>query len=114
MHDAIDIPVPLGTPVIAAVSGKIVKLFYSVRGGITINQLGDDGVTIYYYALLDRYEPGLVEGGTLVQGQLIGYVGNTGNAGPGNYHLHFAIWRIKDIKRYWEGVNINPYPLLRW
>ena len=46
------------------------------------------------------------------QGEVIAYVGDTGNAGAGNYHLHFSIAAVSDPKRYWEGTNINPYPLL--
>ena len=112
VHDAIDIPAPRHTPVFAATHGTVIKLFLSARGGITVNQLGDDGRTVYYYAHLEGYAPGLVEGQVLHRGDVVGYVGDTGNAGPGNYHLHFAIWRAPDLKRYWEGENINPYPLL--
>ena len=84
---------PQGTPVLAAISGTVIKLFPSERGGLTINELGPDGRTVYYYAHLDHYADGLRDGARLVQGQVIGYVGDTGNAGAGNYHLHFAIWR---------------------
>jgi murein DD-endopeptidase MepM/ murein hydrolase activator NlpD len=113
VHDAIDIPAPLGTPVIAAADGKILKFFYSERGGTTIYQLSTDSKFIYYYAHLDRYAEGLTEGHFAKQGETIAYVGNSGNAGPANYHLHFSIALTSDPKRYWEGVNINPYPLLK-
>jgi peptidoglycan LD-endopeptidase LytH len=113
IHDAIDIPAPLGTPVLAAADGKIVKLFHSERGGTTIYQLSADNKFIYYYAHLDRYAEGLTEDHFAKQGETIAYVGDTGNAGAGNYHLHFSIAVISDPKRYWEGVNINPYPLLK-
>ena len=113
VHDAIDIPAPQGTPVLAAANGKIVKLFQSERGGTTIYQLSSDEKFIYYYAHLDRYAEGLSEGQTVTQGETIAYVGDTGNAGAGNYHLHFSIAIVSNPKRYWEGVNINPYPLLR-
>src|SRR6266481_9147735 len=91
IHDAIDIPAPRGTPVIAAADGPIVKLFQSERGGTTIYQLSVDGKLVYYYAHLDRYAEGLAEGRFLKQGETIAYVGDTGNAGAGNYHLHFSI-----------------------
>ena len=113
IHDAIDIPAPRGTPVIAAADGPIVKLFQSERGGTTIYQLSVDGKFVYYYAHLDRYADGLVEGRFIKQGETIAYVGDTGNAGAGNYHLHFSIAEISNPKDFWHGVNINPYPLLR-
>jgi murein DD-endopeptidase MepM/ murein hydrolase activator NlpD len=113
IHDAIDIPAPLGTPVLAAADGPIVKLFQSARGGTTIYQLSVDGKFVYYYAHLDRYAEGLAEGRFAKQGETIAYVGDSGNAGPGNYHLHFSIAEISNPKDFWHGVNINPYPLLR-
>lgn len=113
VHDAIDIPAPRGTPVLAAADGRIVKLFQSVAGGTTIYQLGTDNHTIYYYAHLDRYSDGLKEGYVARRGEIIAYVGDTGNAGAGNYHLHFSILIVSDPKRYWDGTNINPYPLLK-
>ncbi|HET6973578.1 MAG TPA: M23 family metallopeptidase [Pyrinomonadaceae bacterium] len=112
VHDAIDIPAPAETPVLAAANGKILKLFQSERGGTTIYQLNTNGDLVFYYAHLARYADGLAEGNVVNQGQVIAYVGDTGNAGPGNYHLHFSIATISDPKRYWEGTNINPYPLL--
>jgi peptidoglycan LD-endopeptidase LytH len=112
-HDAIDIMAPAGTPVLAATNGKILKLFQSERGGTTIYQLSPDEKMVYYYAHLASYAAGLHEEQTVRQGDVIAYVGDTGNAGPGNYHLHFSISAVADPKRYWEGTNINPYPLLR-
>jgi peptidoglycan LD-endopeptidase LytH len=113
VHDAIDIMAPAGTPVLAATDGKILKLFQSERGGTTIYQISTDEKTVYYYAHLQRYADNLTEGSFVRQGDTIAYVGDTGNAGVGNYHLHFSIAAVSDPKRYWEGTNINPYPLLR-
>lgn len=113
VHDAIDIAAPLDTPVLAVADGRIIKLFHSDRGGTTIYHLSADSKFFYYYAHLSRYAEGLAEGQVVKQGQTIGYVGDSGNAGAGNYHLHFSISLVSDPKRYWEGVNINPYPLLR-
>ena len=112
LHDAIDIAAPAGTPVVAAVDGRILKLSQSERGGITIYQLGPSQELIFYYAHLSGYAAGLAEGNDVRQGDVIAYVGDTGNAGAGNYHLHFSIAVVSDPKRYWEGANINPYPLL--
>ena len=113
VHDAIDIPAAAGTSVLAAADGQIVKLFQSERGGTTIYQVSADRKLIFYYAHLQGYAPDVVEGMYVRQGQVIAYVGDTGNAGVGNYHLHFSIAVVSDPKRYWEGTNINPYPLLR-
>ena len=111
-HDAIDIMAPADTPVLAATDGQIQKLFQSERGGTTIYQLSADQKMIFYYAHLARYADGLSEGKQVRQGEVIAYVGDTGNAGAGNYHLHFSIAIVSNPKRYWEGTNINPYPLL--
>ena len=113
VHDAIDIMAPAGTPVLAAANGKILKLFQSDRGGTTIYQSSADEKTVYYYAHLQSYANGLSEGTVVRQGDVIAYVGDTGNAGAGNYHLHFSVAAVSDPKRYWEGTNINPYPMLR-
>ncbi len=113
VHDAIDIAAPAGTPVLAAADGKIVKFFESEKGGITIYQLSADGRFVYYYAHLQRRADDLQVGDPVQQGRTIGYVGDTGNAGPGNWHLHFSITAVSDAKRYWEGVEINPFPYLK-
>ncbi|MBC8032090.1 MAG: M23 family metallopeptidase [Pyrinomonadaceae bacterium] len=113
VHDAIDIPAPAGTPVLAATDGEIIRLFQSERGGTTVYQLSPDKKLVFYYAHLQRYADGLAVGKVARQGEVIAYVGDTGNAGAGNYHLHFSIAILADPKRYWEGKNINPYPLLR-
>ena len=112
-HNAIDIVAPRGTPVLAASDGRIVKLFRSDRGGITVYQLSPDEKTVYYYAHLERYADGLREGHYARRGETIAYVGDTGNATPGNYHLHFQVYRINDPKSFWEGDNLNPYELLK-
>jgi peptidoglycan LD-endopeptidase LytH len=114
VHDAIDIVAPRDTPVLAATDGRIVKLFRSVKGGITLYQLASaDEHFVLYYAHLERYADGLAEGHLARRGQTLGYVGDTGNATPGNTHLHFQIYRVEDPKRFWAGENLNPYPLLR-
>ena len=113
LHEALDIPAAHGTPVLAAGTGRILKLSHGPRGGIALYQVGCDGRMMYYYAHLDRYADGLEEGQDVHPGQVIGYVGDTGNAGVGNYHLHFSIALISDPKHYWNGENLNPYPLLK-
>ncbi len=111
-HDAIDIMAPAGTPVLAVADGHVEKLFDSARGGLTIYQFEPGGELAYYYAHLQRYADGLAEGQAVKRGQVIGYVGSTGNASPDAPHLHFAIFVLGPEKRWWEGTAINPYPLL--
>ena len=114
VHDAIDIVAPRGTPVLAATDGRVVKLFQSAKGGITFYQLASaDEHYVLYYAHLERYADGLAEGHFARRGETVGYVGDTGNATPGNTHLHFQIYRVADPKHFWTGENLNPYPLLR-
>jgi murein DD-endopeptidase MepM/ murein hydrolase activator NlpD len=112
VHNAIDIMAPEGTPVLAAVDGTIFRLRTGGLGGVTVYQLGNDRRTLYYYAHLQRYAAGLREGLPIVRGQVIAYVGDTGNAGRGNYHLHFSVSRLDDPRRWWQGENVNPYPML--
>lgn len=111
-HDAIDIKAPQGTPVLATSDGVVTRLFQSERGGITLYQLDPSGRYVYYYAHLMRYEAGITEGRQLRRGDVIAYVGDTGNAGTGNYHLHFAISKITAPGKWSGGDPINPYPLL--
>ena len=111
-HDAIDIMAPAGTPVLAAADGRIEKLFLSERGGITLYQFNPERTLAYYYAHLQRYADGIAEGQVLRRGQLLGYVGATGNADPAAPHLHFAVFALGPEARWWEGTALNPYPML--
>jgi murein DD-endopeptidase MepM/ murein hydrolase activator NlpD len=111
-HEAIDILAPRNTPVIAAADGIVDKFFQSKAGGITIYERDPTGAYELYYAHLEAYAPGLQEGDVVRQGQIIGYVGTSGNAPKDVPHLHFAIFRMGPDRRWWEGEAINPYPLL--
>ncbi len=111
-HEALDIMAPSGTPVRAAGDGKVVKLFNSKPGGITLYQFDPAEKYAYYYAHLDRYADGIKEGMQLKRGDLIGYVGATGNADPNAPHLHFAIFALTPEKQWWKGTPVNPYPML--
>jgi murein DD-endopeptidase MepM/ murein hydrolase activator NlpD len=112
-HEAIDILAPRNTPVFAVQDGKIAKLFVSAAGGITIYQFDPGEDYVYYYAHLERYADGLKEGDDVRRGQIIGYVGTTGNAPRDTPHLHFAIFKLTDEKRWWQGTPIDPYSVLR-
>lgn len=110
-HGALDILAPRGTPVIAVDDGKVEKLFTSKRGGLTVYQFDPLGEYCYYYAHLDSYASGLVQGKAIKRGEVIGYVGTTGNSPPNTPHLHFTIFRLGNEKRWWEGTPINAFPL---
>lgn len=112
-HEAMDILAPRGAPVVAAIDGRIVKLFTSVAGGLTIYQFDPEEEYCYYYAHLDRYAAGLSEGQTVKRGETIGSVGTTGNAPPATPHLHFAIFKLGADKRWWDGTPIDPYLVFR-
>lgn len=112
IHDAMDIMAPKGTPVLAVADGKIAKLFNSKQGGLTIYQFDTAEVHAYYYAHLDSYAPNIKEGDSIMRGDVIGYVGYTGNANPAAPHLHFAVFVLGPEKKWWQGTPINPYPLL--
>jgi len=111
-HDAIDIIAPQGTQVLATTDGSILKLFRSDRGGITLYELDPSGKYVYYYAHLLGYADGVTEGKQLRRGEVIGYVGDTGNAAPGQFHLHFAILKTQSPRKWSGGDPINPFPLL--
>jgi murein DD-endopeptidase MepM/ murein hydrolase activator NlpD len=111
-HEATDILAPRGTPVVAVDTGIIAKLFTSKPGGLTIYQFNPQQTYAYYYAHLDRYAPGLKESMLVKKGDIIGYVGTTGNADPNTPHLHFTIFELGPEKHWWEGRAVNPYPLL--
>jgi len=109
-HEGIDILAPIGAPVRAAADGRIVKFFDSERGGVTIYQFDTSERFVYYYAHLSRRAAGLAEGDVVEQGDVIGYVGVSGNAPVP--HLHFEIQRLTSERHWWEAESINPYPFL--
>ena len=112
-HEAVDILAPRNTSVRAVEDGKIAKLFTSKAGGITIYQFDPSERFVYYYAHLDHYANGLHEGQLVARGEVIGYVGTTGNAPANTPHLHFAISQLDDDKRWWKGTAIDPYLVFR-
>lgn len=111
VHQALDIMAPEGTPVLATTDGKL-KLHSSARGGIMIYETDAAAPYVYYYGHLQRYADGIYDGKSVGRGEVIAYVGDTGNAGPGNFHLHFGISRVDAPGKWSGGQPINPYPLL--
>jgi len=111
-HEAIDIMEPKDTPVRAVVDGTIQKLFLSKTGGNTIYEFDENRMYCYYYAHLERYAYGLHDGMSVSRGEIIGYVGSTGDAATAAPHLHFAIYLLGPHKHWWKGAPIDPYPVL--
>ena len=111
-HEALDIMAPKGTKVVAVADGKVVKLFNSKPGGLTVYQFDPTEKYAYYYAHLDRYAEGVKEGSVLKRGDLVGYVGVTGNSDPKAPHLHFAVVELTPKKEWWKGTPVNPFPLM--
>ena len=112
-NDTRDIMEPRGTPVHAVVEGNVVKLFDSKKGGTTLYQYDNAKQYCYYYAHLDRYADGIKEGMLLRKGDVLGYVGSTGDANPSNPHLHFEILQLGPDKLWYKNTTqINPYPIL--
>ena len=111
-HEAIDILAKTGTPVVAVDDGRVAKLFTSKAGGLTIYQFDRDARLAYYYAHLQRYADTVHEGMDVRRGDLIGYVGASGNADAKVPHLHFAVFRLGNPPKWWQGEPVNPYPAL--
>ncbi len=113
IHRALDIPAPRDTPVLAVEDGTVAKLFTSKLGGLTVYQFDPSATYSYYYAHLDRYAEGIKEGDRLRRGQVVGYVGSTGDASPDAPHLHFEIARLTPDKHWWQGTPIDPFLVFR-
>lgn len=112
-HEASDIMAPRGTPVVAMTAGIVKKVLTSAPGGFTVYQFNAAETHCFYFAHLDRYGPGLREWILLKKGDLVGFVGSTGNADPARPHLHLAIFELGPDKRWWNGSHpVNPYPVL--
>lgn len=112
-HEALDIMAPRFTPILSAAKGRVLKLFTSVAGGLMVYAADSSERFILMYAHLDHYAAGLRDGISLERGQLIGYVGSTGDASANAPHLHFGILRSADVKRWSKGKAIDPLPVLR-
>lgn len=113
IHEALDIMAPHDTPVLASDDGTVLRLQQSERGGTMLYQSDSTGSYVLYYGHLSRYAEGVAEGKKLKRGDVIAYVGDTGNAGPGNFHLHFGISKMTSPGKWYGGEAVNPYPLLK-
>ena len=110
-HNALDILAPRGTPALAADDGRVLRVSQNRLGGLTVYLLDAAQRFVYYYAHLDRYRKGLRSGEMVRRGDVLGYVGTTGNAPRNTPHLHFQAMRYRP-DRYWEGEPVNPRPFL--
>ncbi len=111
-HGAIDIAAPWGTPVVASDDGVIHRLLESDRGGIGIYHIDSRSRRCYYYGHLARYASGLEEGAIVARGDLLGFVGTTGNASDDSPHLHFAAYDVEGVANCFAGTPVNPFALL--
>jgi murein DD-endopeptidase MepM/ murein hydrolase activator NlpD len=112
-HNALDIMARRNTPVVAALPGTILKLHNSTAGGLTVYQSDSTFRFVMMYGHLESYRPGIVEGQKVKRGEIIGFVGSTGNANVLAPHLHFQVTRNDNMKEWWKGTPINPFPVLR-
>lgn len=103
-HEGVDIFAPRGTPIRATTPGVVLNVGENRLGGRTVMILGPGGQR-HYYAHLERYREDLQEGDWVQAGDVVGYVGDSGNARGTPPHLHYGI--------YTGGGAINPYPLLQ-
>lgn len=101
-HQGIDIFAPRGTPVTTPVSGLVLRIGENRLGGNVVTVLGP-ALQVHYFAHLDRFG-GFREGDVVRVGDVLGFVGDSGNAKGGPPHLHYGI--------YAGGRAINPYPML--
>jgi peptidoglycan LD-endopeptidase LytH len=108
IHHALDIPAPRGTAVVAADAGVVLVLRRSPRGGLTLWASDADRTFAYYYAHLDHYRAGVRAGTVVARGDVLGYVGTTGNADRAGPHLHFQVLRVPDDGRWWHGEPVDP------
>ncbi len=111
-HRALDILAPRGTPVLAADYGRVLRMRSNPAGGITIYEIDAGNRFVYYYAHLDHYAATLSEGKDVAKGEIIGYVGTTGNAPANVPHLHFQLMKRPNAARWWDGDPIDPKPFL--
>jgi murein DD-endopeptidase MepM/ murein hydrolase activator NlpD len=113
-HLATDILAPRGTPVLSASAGRVFRMSQNALGGITLYTLDASGKFVYYYAHLDHYSDALTVGLEVQAGDVLGYVGTSGNAPPDTPHLHFQAMKIQaGNKPWWSGTPVDVRPFFR-
>lgn len=113
-HLATDILAPRGTPVLSASPGRVIRMSQNALGGITLYALDESGKFVFYYAHLQRYSDPMTVGLELRRGDVLGYVGTSGNAPPDTPHLHFQAMKVKTgNKPWWSGTPVDVRPFFR-
>lgn len=112
IHQSADIMAPRGTAVIAAIDGVVLRVGQNKTGGIVVYTTDTERRFVFYHAHLDRVSDAIREGLPIQQGDVLGYVGTTGNAPPNAPHLHFQVMRMPDDDHYWEGQPVDVRPFL--
>ncbi|HEY7411743.1 MAG TPA: M23 family metallopeptidase [Vicinamibacteria bacterium] len=112
-HRGIDIPAPRLTPVRAVEPGLVARAGHTGAGGLSLHLVDDEGERCFYYAHLARHAEGMSPGRRVARGEVLGYVGTTGNASGGAPHLHFAIHMRGAGRDACAGPAVDPYPVLR-
>lgn len=113
MHGAADMLAPRNTPVRAVENGTITRLFNSKLGGLTIYEADPTGRFVYYYAHLEKYADNIHDGDAVKKGEVIGYVGTSGNAPPNTPHLHFSVGVGNALKKWWVTSSVDPYEVFK-
>ncbi|CAN5197146.1 hypothetical protein BH09ACT13_BH09ACT13_09420 [soil metagenome] len=109
-HHGEDIFAPMGAPILAVADGTLHSIGFIPLGGYRL-WLQDESGNQFYYAHLSAYSPLAVEGKQVEVGDVIGFVGDTGDAEGGSPHLHFEIHPAQLIGLWYDGV-VAPYPFL--
>lgn len=115
-HFAQDIVAARGTPILAVMDGKILRMAQNALGGITVYAVDSERRYVFYYAHLDHYSDAVTVGLDVKQGDILGYVGTSGNAPPIAPHLHFQAMRMEKGRRdWWNGtpVDVRPFMVLK-
>jgi murein DD-endopeptidase MepM/ murein hydrolase activator NlpD len=109
-HHGDDIFAPLGAPLLAVAHGTVFSVGWNKVGGWRL-WLRDDGGNEFYYAHLSAYSPYAVNGAIVEAGDVLGFVGNTGDAAGTPYHLHFEVHPIGLLGLGYDGA-VDPTPYL--
>jgi murein DD-endopeptidase MepM/ murein hydrolase activator NlpD len=113
-HHGEDIFAPLGAPILAVANGIVYSVGWNKVGGLRF-WLQDTAGNEFYYAHLSAFSPLAINGAQVRAGDVIGFVGNTGDAEHTPYHLHFEIHPVSLLYRGYDGSAVPPYPyLMAW
>lgn len=107
-HEGVDLFAARGTPVRPAAAGVVWHAGETGLGGLSVAIDGDDGLR-YFYTHLDSIAPGIRDGQRVSLQQVIGYVGNSGNAAGGPPHLHFAVYAPTSDGAAWMAFDPTPH-----